>query len=80
MQMGTSHAKTIVTKLFITFNKVLCTKNCSLKNYIIQRQVRYIQIAATEYPSTQNICITFIQRPPNVFDVGPTLYKCYTNV
>ena len=29
---------------------------------------------------TQNICITFIQRRPNVFDIGPTLYKCYTNV
>ena len=28
----------------------------------------------------QHICITFIQRRPNVFDVGPTLYKCYTNV
>ena len=28
----------------------------------------------------QNICITFIQRRPNVFDIGPTLYKCYTNV
>ena len=27
---------------------------------------------------TQNICITFIQRRPNVFDVGPTLYKYYT--
>ena len=29
---------------------------------------------------TQNICITCVQRWPNVFDVGPTLYKCYTNV
>ena len=29
---------------------------------------------------TQNICITFVQRRPNVFDVGSTLYKCYTNV
>ena len=29
---------------------------------------------------TQNSCITFIQRRPNVFDVGPTLYKCYANV
>ena len=29
---------------------------------------------------TQNICVAFIQRPPNVFDVGPTLYKCYTTV
>ena len=29
---------------------------------------------------TQNICLTFVQRRPNVFDAGPTLYKCYTNV
>ena len=29
---------------------------------------------------TQNICITFVQRRPNVFDAGPTLYKCYKNV
>ena len=29
---------------------------------------------------TENICITFIQRRSNVFDVGPTLYKCYTNI
>ena len=31
---------------------------------------------------TQNICITFVQRWPNVSDVGPALYKCYrsTNV
>ena len=24
--------------------------------------------------------MTFIQRRPNVFDIGPTLYKCYTNI
>ena len=29
---------------------------------------------------TQNILTTFSQRRPNVFDVVPTLYKCYTNV
>ena len=29
---------------------------------------------------TQNICITFVPGRPNVFDVGPPLYKCYTNV
>ena len=28
---------------------------------------------------TQNICIPFVQRRLNVFDVGSTLYKCYTN-
>ena len=27
-----------------------------------------------------NICKTLIQRRPNVFDVGPTLYQCYANV
>ena len=26
-----------------------------------------------------NDCITFVQRRPNVFDVGPTLYKYYTD-
>ena len=36
------------------------------------------QIVLTQ--QAQNICITFIQRRPNVSDVGPTLYKCYTNV
>ena len=29
---------------------------------------------------TQNICITFVQCRTNVEDVGPMLYKCYTNV
>ena len=29
---------------------------------------------------TQNICVTFAPRRPDVFDAGPTLYKCYTNV
>ena len=29
---------------------------------------------------TQNICITFVQCWTNVEDVGPTLYKCYTDV
>ena len=30
--------------------------------------------------TTQNICITFIQCWTSVADVGPALYKCYTNV
>ena len=34
----------------------------------------------TSSQQTQSNCITFIQRRPNVFDVGPTLYKCYTYV
>ena len=44
---------------------------------------RFCDKLKTRYVSsqqTQNICITFVQRRPNVFDVGPTLYKYYTNV
>ena len=35
-----------------------------------------------QQPSKQKtFCKTFVQRRPNnVFDVGPALYKCYTNV
>ena len=29
---------------------------------------------------TQNFCITFVQRRPNVEDVRPTVYKYNTNV
>ena len=29
---------------------------------------------------TQNTCMTLVQRRPNVFDVGPALYTCYTNI
>ena len=28
----------------------------------------------------QNLSIAFVQRLSNVFDVGPALYKCYTNI
>ena len=35
---------------------------------------------ATLFPVNTNICITFIQRRPNVFNVGPMLYKLYRNV
>ena len=34
----------------------------------------------TVYPVNTKICITFVKRRPNVFDVVPTLYKCYANV
>ena len=37
-------------------------------------------VVVTPSRKTQNICITFVQCWTNVFNVGPTLYKCYTNV
>ena len=38
-----------------------------------------VQLNVPTAQQTQNICTTFVQRRPNVFDAGPTLYKCYTN-
>ena len=35
--------------------------------------------AVLYYPGNTNICITFVQRRPIVFNVGPALYKCYKN-
>ena len=35
---------------------------------------------ASGFQQTQNICITFVQRRLNVFDVSPTLHKCHTNL
>ena len=45
-----------------------------LKNNLMQ----FVTISFSQ--QTQNICITFIQCWTNVEDVGPALYKCYTNV
>ena len=40
----------------------------------------YLEEEARTSEQTQNICITLVQSRHNVFDVGPTLYKCYANV
>ena len=53
----------------------------------MQRRWPYIEPVVGGYivlngccPENTNHCITFVQRQPNVFDVGPPLYKCYTSV
>ena len=38
------------------------------------------ETAQQDPQQTQNICITFLQCRTNVEGVGPTLYKCYTNI
>ena len=50
--------------------------------FIAERySLRIISLIARRYPQqTQKNCITFVQRRPNVFDVGPALYKCHTKV
>ena len=40
-----------------------------------------MQDIRTDIPAnTKYLYNNFIQRQPNVLDVGPALYKCYTNV
>ena len=42
---------------------------------------RYESTLSGQHPSKHKIfVITDIQRRPNVLNVGPILYKCYTNV
>ena len=65
--------------------KILCMKEINKiqqckhdKNAIICKACNVCNNTFSQ--KTQNICITFVQRRPNVFDGGPTLYKCHTNV
>ena len=40
---------------------------------------RWSWLVSSRYPSKhKNNCIGFVQRRPNVFNVGPTVYKYYT--
>ena len=39
-----------------------------------------INVFLSHAQQTQNICIKFLQRLPNVFDVDPTLYKSSTHI
>ena len=44
----------------------------SMRHYFV---IALLKVNVTHSQQTQNICITFVQCRPNVFDVGPTLYK-----
>ena len=49
-------------------------------NYTRRPRPRKGDMGKVNSQQKQNICITFIQCRPNVFDVGPTWYKCFANV
>ena len=65
-QLGSRRMVEPRKSMFTSFGQV---EFCQHHNYICGVYIQY----------TQNICINFIQHWPNVFDVGPTLYNCYTN-
>ena len=52
-----------------------CVKRAKERNFWHKK--RLYSVATRE---TQHICITCVQRRPNVFDVGPAFYKCHTKV
>ena len=46
----------------------------NMKLTLFQRLDLAGSLEAAKNQQTQNICVTFVQGSPNVFDVGPTLY------
>ena len=73
-----THSLFLLFQILRTNTKYLC----------VVRIIGFIPVCCVALPLvpikntqwTQNICITFVQCWINVEDVGPTLYKCYTNV
>ena len=57
-----------------------CVLQLSLLSAHTSRVLLFNKTRQPVHQQTQHICITFIQCRTNVFDVGPALYKCYTNV
>ena len=53
----------------------LCTRGHDI---IWDRDAKDFLVTVSQ--QTLNFCIIYVQRRPNVFDVGPTLYKCHTHV
>ena len=64
-----------------------CCRYCHVYIDPVSRTLNYdtgctviLTLVMLALKQTQNICIAFVRCWPNVFDVGPTLYKCHTNV
>ena len=78
---NTGHLNKILVAILKTPGNIVCLFNGFKTRLILMTLISsYYDFNMWGPQQTQNICITFIQRRPNVFDVGPTLYKCYTNV
>ena len=66
-----------VSRQIILYNILYSSFLCEIKSVSKSTEIFCCLGTAQQ---TQNIFITFVQGRPNGFDVGPTLYKCYTNV
>ena len=62
----------LLLRVELSFNRV-----SDVRPNIAEADFHFSRVTSQQ---AQHICTTFVQRRPNIFDVGPTLYKCYTNV
>ena len=70
---------------FVLLIEMVILTNHTPKNWVSLSQANSLvgkttRLIPANTKHLYNICITFVQCRPNVFDVGSTLYKCYTNV
>ena len=61
-------------------NNLHCNKRSTSSVYWFKGYHLILECIWYSSQQTQNICTSFVLRRPNVFDVDPTFYKCYTNV
>ena len=64
---------------FVTWILVYCWIYLVKPHYFLTL-VALLSFTAGMLPVNTKHCMTFVQCWTNVEDVGPTLYKCYTNV
>ena len=82
-QCTTNHGYTRETCCVTTAVQFFCCEisgcllsTIDLLSFFIQTSFSRVSVA----PANTKHFITFVQRRPTVFDVGPSLYKCYKNV
>ena len=76
-----SRARRLTLNVRVNWTDYQCTSLSMMNNTesMAKPKVR-LWFKRSHAQQAQTIFITIVQRRPNVFDVYPTSYKCYTNV
>ena len=77
---GINIATELITRYYLNETLIQCCFNArptsaTLAQHWINVGLQCLGESPPAAQQTQDICITFIQRRPNVFDVGPTLHE-----
>ena len=74
---GINIATELITRYYLNGTLIQCCFNARPTSATLAQHWINVQCLRESPPGqqTQDICITFIQRRPNVFDFGPTLHK-----